>query len=160
MRVQRFAWQRRIQQRIGRDQRRAPRRRRAAHAGAERNALVDLDGETEVQAQPFAQRHQRSTRRVPGRVQRQFHRAATDRLDAHHRFVDPAHAYGIADPGDGMAENVESHCPVGHRGGCVCTCDHRRAPSPAATRSRSANTPAAVTSGPAPGPCTTSGLSQ
>ena len=37
---------------------------------------------------------------------------------------------------------------------------HRRAPRYAASRSRSANTPPAVTSGPAPGPCTISGLSQ
>ena len=37
---------------------------------------------------------------------------------------------------------------------------HRRAPNAAPTRNRSANTPAAVTSGPAPGPCTMSGLSR
>ncbi len=61
---------------------------------------------------------------------------------------------------NGVTENIEAHRYVGHRGRRERTCDHRRAPSPAATRSRSANTPAAVTSGPAPGPCTTNGLSQ
>ncbi len=158
--VKRLARQRGLQQRIGGDQRRDTRRCRTAHAGTERDALVDLDCETEIQAQAFAQRHQRSPGGVAGCVQWQRDSTATDRIDAHRRLVDAAHAHGIADTGNGMAENVEAHCHVGHRGGRKCTCDHRRAPSPAATRSRSANTPAAVTSGPAPGPCTTSGLSQ
>ena len=159
-RVKRLARQRRIQQCVGRHQRRHARCRRSAHARAERNALVDLDGETEVQSEPCAQRHQRSSGGIAGRFQRQLDRTAPDRLDAYHRLIDAAHAHSIANPGDGMTKNVEAHRHVGHRRRRKRTCDHRRAPSPAATRSRSANTPAAVTSGPAPGPCTTNGLSQ
>ena len=49
---------------------------------------------------------------------------------------------------------------LGYGAGAGCTARYTRAPSAVATRKRSENTPAAVTSGPAPGPCTTSALSQ
>ncbi|MNI35853.1 hypothetical protein D3C73_898900 [compost metagenome] len=159
-RIQRFARQWHVQQRIGRHQRGHAGGSRSAHAGAEGNALVDLDGKTEAQSQPLTQRYQRRASGVAGGFQRQLHRTAADRIDAHPWLVDAAHAHRIADTGDGVTQDVETHGHVGHRCGREGACDHSRAPSPAATRSRSANTPAAVTSGPAPGPCTTSGLSQ
>ena len=70
----------------------------------------------------------------------------------------------IADAGDAVAEDGETDPDIADGAGRERTRfqsgSHRRAPSAAARRSRSENTPAAVTSGPAPGPCTTSGLSR
>ena len=76
--------------------------------------------------------------------------------------VDAADRGAIAGAGDGVAEDVEADADVADAGRRECTglfAAHTRAPRAAETRSRSANTPAAVTSGPAPGPCTTSGFS-
>ena len=62
------------------------------------------------------------------------------------------------------AQDVEADGDVGRRSRrerrrlVASRAAHRRAPRYEHTRSRSANTPAAVTSGPAPGPCTISGL--
>ena len=106
---------------------------------------------------------------MPGGVarglQRQRGDGAADGGDAHGRFLDAAHGGDIADAGDAVAEHVEADADVADGAGCegarlVTHGAHSLAPSAAASRSRSANTPAAVTSGPAPGPCTTSGLSQ
>ncbi len=57
--------------------------------------------------------YQRSPGGVAGCVQWQRDSTATDRIDPHRRLVDAAHAHGIADTGNGMAENVEAHCHVG-----------------------------------------------
>jgi len=172
MQVQLVPAQRCIQQRIGRDQRGHARGRRAAHAGTERDALVDLDLEPERQRQCLPQRDQRRAGGVDRRVSGQVHGGTADRRDADFRGVDAAHRHRVADTGHGIAEQVEPDRHVRHRGrgegarlvpaggGLHCLPAHSRVPSPAATRSTSANTPAAVTSGPAPGPCTTSGLSQ
>src|SRR5690606_31981612 len=63
----------------------------------------------------------------------------------------------------GVSEQVEAHPDVADRGRGEGRRGprrpgHRFAPRDVASRRRSANTPPAVTSGPAPGPCTTSGF--
>ena len=164
VRVQRVRIQRRVEQRVGGHQGGHAGRRRAAQPGAERDALVEFDLEAERQRQRFAQRKQRAAGGVALGLQRQVGDRAADRLDPHRRFVDAAHGGDIADAGDAVAEDVEAdpHIAYGSRRKRprFHACAHRRAPSAAASRSRSENTPAAVTSGPAPGPCTTSGLSR
>ncbi len=77
------------------------------------------------------------------------------------------HRCAVARADERLAENIEADAEIADAGGRKCGCFEplhagiqTRAPNEAATRSRSAKTPAAVTSGPAPGPCTTSGLSQ
>ncbi|MNV20025.1 hypothetical protein D3C71_1109100 [compost metagenome] len=164
--IQRLARQRVRQQRIGRDQGGHARRGRTAHTRAQRDAFVDLHLEPERQIQRGMQRDQRRAGRVVLGHQRQVHRGAADRPDLHHARFNAPHRHGIANALDGVTKNVEPDPHVADRGRCERACfrhaalTHKRAPSPTATRSTSANTPAAVTSGPAPGPCTTSGLSQ
>src|SRR3546814_6760025 len=72
----------------------------------------------------------------------------------------------VAWSGDRVAEQVEADADIADAGRRECaglaamlTEAHARAPSALAIASTSPKTPAAVTSGPAPGPCTTSGLS-
>ena len=114
---------------------------------------------------------------------------AADRGDAHFRLVDAAHHRDVAHAVDGMAEQVEADADVADAAGregaamraagrlvrsrsmstlmrapaharLACSdAGPMREPSDCAIASTSPNTPAAVTSGPAPGPCTTSGLS-
>ena len=170
-----------LQQRIGRHQRGHAGGRRTAHARAQGDALVDLDFESVLQPQRLAHGDQGGAGGIALGFQRQRERRATDRRHPHLRRIDSAHGDGVADPGQRMAEDVEAHRHVADRGrrkraglplwlwrwlhlrdcGRLATDRaHSRAPCPAATRSTSANTPAAVTSGPAPGPCTISGFSQ
>src|SRR5262249_44878143 len=98
---------------------------------------------------------------IPHGVERQLDGVVADLGDAHFVCIDAPHGCTIAGAGDRVSEDVEANADVAdgsrsERTGFL----HTRAPSDAATRSKSANAPAAVTSGPAPGPCTTSGLSQ
>ena len=73
-------------------------------------------------------------------------------------------AHAIAERRDRVSEDVEADSDVAdarrreRRRGRASGRGHNFAPRYAHTRSRSANTPAAVTAGPAPGPCTISGL--
>src|ERR1700722_9859635 len=111
--------------------------------------------------QCLAHRHQRCAGGVQRCVERKINAAVANRADAHDGFVDAANDSPITRALDGVTENIESHTNVADRRRCEgARLFHMRAPSAAAMRSKSANTPAAVTSGPAPGPCTTRGLSQ
>ena len=77
-------------------------------------------------------------------------------------LIPPPHRHLVAQRIDGEAEDVEADGDVADRGRRKggCRGDHSLAPRYVARRSRSANTPPAVTSVPAPGPCTISGLLQ
>src|SRR5690606_2732303 len=141
--------------------------RRAAQPGAERDALVQRHGEAERQRQRFAKRDQRAARGVALGLQRQLPDPgdiALDGLDAHHGLVDPAHRGHVARAFDGMPEQVETDADIAdacgreRARGCTHACTPRPVLSEWAIASTSPNTPAAVTCGPAPGPCTTSGL--
>src|SRR5690606_36924203 len=93
------------------------------------------------------------------RVHWQIGDASADRIDAHDGFVDAPYCGAIADTGHALTENIETDrniADAGRREGGRR--HHRRAPSAAPRRSKSAKIPAAVTSRPAPGPCTISGL--
>src|SRR5690606_39597122 len=78
--------------------------------------------------------------------------------DPHHGFLDAPHRGDVARAFEDMAEQVEADADVADAGrGESAHGVHAR---DACTQARmSPNTPAAVTCGPAPGPCTTSGLS-
>ena len=83
-------------------------------------------------------------------------------IDANQRLVDASHRGVVAGAGKTVSKYVETDRDIAYAGwreGAADVSTHKRAPIAAPTRSRSANTPAAVTSGPAPGPCTMSGLS-
>jgi len=160
-RIQRFPRQRFGQQCVRRDQGRDAGCRRSAHARAQRDALVEFDLEAVAEAERAPQFHDRHAGGIAVRLHRQVDRRAADRADAHHGFVDAAHRGAIARSRETVAEDVETDRHVadtGRRERDDAFLTHTRAPKDDATRSRSANTPAAVTSGPAPGPCTTRGL--
>ena len=79
-------------------------------------------------------------------------------------LIDPAHGGEVAGTVEHVAEQVEADADVADAGRREGACDvrrlrHWRAPSDCATARMSPKMPAAVTCGPAPGPCTTSGLS-
>src|SRR5690625_1451238 len=161
-----MAGQRMVQKLIGGHQRRHAGRGGATHAGAEGNALVELHGKAEIEIERAPQRHQRGPRRVVLRVGGQAGCAAANGVNAHFGAVDAAHGHRVARAVNAVAEQVETGNGVanaGWRKGARRVLDgrvHSGAPSWPAMRSTSANTPAAVTSGPAPGPWTTSGLLQ
>src|SRR5262249_54239999 len=110
----------------------------------------------------FAHGEQRLTRGVLRRIGRQLARYAINPTDANTRLSPSRHGDFVAQRVDCKTEDVEPDRHVADRGRRKHSCPlaHRRAPRYAARRSRSANTPPAVTSGPAPGPWTISGLSQ
>src|SRR5690606_2456038 len=101
---------------------------------------------------------------VAFRLQRQRAARAFDGGDAHARRTRAGGGDAVVGTGEAVSEQVEADADIAHRGrragGGTVRRAHSGAPSAAATRSTSANTPAAVTSGPAPGPRTISGLSQ
>ena len=74
----------------------------------------------------------------------------------------------VARPLDHVAEHVETYADIAYAAGANALAESPHARFRDAglraerlrDRQHSANTPAAVTSGPAPGPCTISGLSQ
>ena len=181
-RIQRVARERFIEERIRGDQRGDAGRRRTAQAGAQRNAFLQFDLEPVRQRQRFAQRDQGAAGGVAFGIERQrvgaYDRAA-DRGDAHFGRVDAADDGDIARTIDGVTEQIEADADVAdargrERAGFVAVPGvplrslrwfgvgrkgtHARAPSVRAIARISPNTPAAVTSAPAPGPCTTSGL--
>jgi hypothetical protein len=136
-------------------------RRRAAEARAERNALRDLELEAEARLHRRRQRLHGASRGVELGRAWQLTVGAGDRHDPHDARFDPARQHGVADRVQRVPEQVEADGDVsdaGRRERTRLLSIHRRAPTLEAIRSRSANTPAAVTSGPAPGPCTTSGF--
>jgi hypothetical protein len=98
-----------------------------------------------------SRRDERATGGVAFGLQRQVGDGAADRLDAHDRLIDATHRGDVADAGDAVAEDVEADADVadgaGRKRACFHASAHRRAPSAAARRNRSENTPAAVTSG-------------
>ena len=166
--VQGLARQRRVEQGIGRDQGGHARGRRAAEARTQRNPLVQREREPERQVERIAQGEQGAAGGVARGLQRELLDAgdvAVDRIDAHGGRVDAAHRGDVAGAIDRMAEEVEADPDIADAGGRECAdCSaHAWTPTPVlsecAIASTSPNTPAAVTCGPAPGPCTTSGLS-
>ncbi len=128
--------------------------------------FVEFDLESERQFQRRPQRDQCRTGGVAFGLQRQVGHRAAYRCDANGWFIDAAHGGDVADAGDAVADDVEANADIADRAWREGASDHsvfgihKRAPRLDARRSKSENTPAAVTSGPAPGPCTTSGLSR
>jgi len=152
------------QQRVRRNHRADRGSGRAPEPGADRDALVDLQAEAEGGTHRFLQRKQRTTCGVVAHLMRQLSPAHGVDLDTGRGT--PRHGDAIAERVDRKTENVEADRDIADRGGgkgrsaLPGRAAHSRAPRYAARRSRSANTPPAVTSGPAPGPCTMSGLSR
>src|SRR3546814_1669492 len=153
---------------MGGDQRGHARGRGAAEAGPQRDAFLHFQLEAVCQPQSLA----RGQHRLAGgvafgreRKRRDTFDLATDRGDTHQRLGDVSHDRDVAWSGDRVAEQVEADADIADAGRRECaglaamlTEAHARAPSALAIASTSPKTPAAVPSGPAPGPCTPSGL--
>ena len=164
-RVERRRAQRRVEQRVGGDQRGTA--EAAEPPMPEPSAMPLSISSSKPTARPSARRSASSARAggVVLGVERQVgdHAAmASTRTPA---LVVRRDGDAVARPDQAVAEDVEAHRDVAdrRRRERASRCAALSQPRPqrrAATRSRSANTPAAVTSGPAPGPCTTSGLSR
>src|SRR5205807_5621677 len=133
----------------------------APEARAERNALVDLESEAELGLQGLLHGEQRPPRGVVLGSLRQLVGDSPYCGYRHAGGGGRGHGDAIPERLDGKSEDVEADRDVADRGGrerartrAWGRCAHSCAPRWAASRSRSANTPPAVTSGPAPGPCT------
>lgn len=154
-----------IEQGVGGDDRGDGRAGAAAEAGRERDALAHPGLEAEGQPELAAHGDEGHAGGVALGLERQGRLGALDAGDAHDRLVEAPHRDAIAEGADGVAEHVEADGDVAdRRGGEGAGFEGRAhatwAPRYEQTRSTSANTPAAVTAGPAPGPCTTSGFSR
>ena len=133
---------------------------RTAEPGSQRDALVQFKFQAEIQCACCAQRLQRAARGILFRVRRQLLDDAADRADAHARHAGAPHGSAIAEGADRKAHDVEADGDIAdgcrRERACRFPCGpgrtHMRAPRKVASRSRSANTPPAVTAGPAPGP--------
>src|SRR5207253_1907971 len=142
----------------------------------ERDALLEFEFEAMSDGEVSAQRLQGSSCRVFFGLHREFGcsgHSSPDRRDAHDRFLDAPHERDVAHAGERMAEYVETDADVADAAGGEGADGtsarlavhepgrfdrrgrHARAPRLCTTARISPNTPAAVTSGPAPGPCTT-----
>ncbi len=137
----------------------------AAEAGRQGDALVDPGLEAEGQRESAAHGVEGHAGGIVLERERQGRLGAGDCGDADDRLGQAAHRDAVAERADGVAEHVEADGDVADRGGGEGAGDgrwvHARwAPSEEQTRRRSAKTPAAVTAGPAPGPCTTRGFSR
>ena len=149
-----------IKQRVGSHQRGHAGCGGATHARTHGNALVEFDAESEGQAKCFAQRDEGATGGVALRLDGQCRNAASNGLDAHHWLGNAPDRGAVTWPGKALAKDVETYRNVADAGrGKGAGRTQRRAPKAAPRRSKSAKIPAAVTSRPAPGPCTIIGLS-
>src|SRR5690606_40010418 len=101
-------------------------------------------------------------RRIAFRLRRQVRTHTCDRGDAHAAVCGAPCRNTVADRLEAVAEHVKADCHIAdarrRKSRCNFTHDQSFAPKYAHTRNRSANTPPAVTSGPAPGPCTIKGF--
>ena len=105
-------------QRIGGDHGRDGGGRRAAHAGGERNALLDLDLEAESRARaPHASPAPHGRRYCSCGSTGKFAGDAADRADPHHRLIDPSQPHPIADRLHRVPEDIEADTHVGDGGG-------------------------------------------
>src|SRR5262249_23492038 len=130
---------------------------------------LDRELDAEIEIARAREREHCHTRGVAFRFERQILHDALDRGDAHAGFRHSTRLHAIADRLHAVSEHIEADSDVADAGGSECGGEISRAfhsrghaqsfaPRYAQTRSKSANTPAAVTSGPAPGPWTTSGF--
>ena len=108
--------QRRIQQRIRGHHRGHRGGRRSAQTGTERDALVDVHFNAEIQRERGVHGLHRAARGIVRRVHRQITGDSADRANAHHRLVDPAQAHPVADGLHRVAQNIEAYADVGNGG--------------------------------------------
>ena len=131
MRIQGVEGQRRVEQGIRRDQCRNRRRRRAAHAGTERDAFLDLECDAELRIDRGQQRRNRTRRRVLLDLARQRDRQAADGIDAHAVFARARRDDTIARTLERMTNEIEADGAVadaGRREGDGAVATHTRAP--------------------------------
>ncbi len=115
-RIQRFDRQRRIEQGVRRHQRGAGRGRAAAHAGAERDALVDLQRDPERQVQRATHGVDRARAGVARDIARQVGDRTADGIHPHLARVDAPRGDDVAGTDQRVSEDVEADADVADGG--------------------------------------------